>query len=127
MLGPVTPAELADNLEAVGDPAIPVADFAENDALRCDFRGETLDDTSIKAFCDHIAPIARRLGEMGFATNREDQAELAILRLAYSRHVAIEASFAAGSKLFVDYRLLGREASLRQRLEGLAELDLLRR
>ena len=127
MLGPVAPAELSEILDTVGEPAIPIADFAQNHGLRCDFRGDALDNSAMAAFRDHVEPIARRLAEIPFHANREDRTQLAILRLAYSRDVAIEASFSADSKLLVDYRLLGREASLRQRLEGLADLDLLRR
>ena len=127
MLMPVAPAELSQILEEIGDPALPIADFADNHALRCDFKGERLNASSIRAFRNHAAPIWRRLAEIPFRASHEDRAELALLRLAYSRDVAVEASFAADSKLLVDYRLLGRESSLRERLEGLAALDLLRR
>jgi hypothetical protein len=127
MLGPVTPAQLADALVEVPDPAAPIADFACNQGLRRDFTSERLDPSAIEAFRELSAPICRRLAELPFRAAREDRPELALLRIAYSRDAAIEASFAPDSILLVDYRLLGRVSGLRQRLEALADLDLLRR
>jgi hypothetical protein len=127
MLGPVTPAQLADALIEVPDPAVPIADFAGNQGLRCDFVSERLDPPAIAAFHDLSTPIWRRLAELPFRAAREDRAELTLLRIAYSRDAAIEASFAPDSRLLVDYRLLGRISAARQRLEALADLDLLRR
>lgn len=67
------------------------------------------------------------MAELPFRSAHEDRAELTLLRIAYSRDAAIEASFAPDSILLVDYRLLGRISAARQRLESLADLDLLRR
>ncbi|MBV8132926.1 MAG: hypothetical protein JO282_10520 [Alphaproteobacteria bacterium] len=127
MLGPVTSARLANALMEVPDPAVPIADFAGNQGLRRDFAGERLDPPALAAFRELSTPIWRRLAELPFRAAHEDRAELALLRIAYSRDAAIEASFAADSSLLVDYRLLGRISAARQRLEGLADLDLLRR
>jgi hypothetical protein len=127
MLGPVTPAQLADALVELPDPAIPIADFAGNTGLRCDFASEGLDPSSLAAFRDLSTTIWRRLAELPFRAAHEDRAELTLLRIAYSRDVSIEASFAPDSSLLVDYRLLGRIPAARQRLEALADLDLLRR
>jgi hypothetical protein len=127
MLGPVTPAQLGDTLNEVPDPAIPIADFAGNRGLRCDFSSERLDPPALEAFRDFSTPIWRRLAELPFRAAHEDRSELTVLRIAYSRDAAIAASFAADSSLLVDYRLLGRISATRQRLEALADLDLLRR
>jgi len=127
MLGPVTPAQLADALLGVPDPAVPIADFAGNQGLRCDFASERLDPPAIAAFRDLSTPIWRRLAELPFRAAHEDRAELTLLRIAYSRDAAIEASFTPDSSLLVDYHLLGRISAARQRLEALADLDLLRR
>jgi len=127
MLGPVTPERLAEALIEVPDPAVPIADFAGNQGLRCDFASERLDPAAIAAFRDLSTPIWRRLADLPFRAAHEDRAELTLLRIAYSRDAAIEASFAPDSNLLVDYRLLGRISVARQRLEALADLDLLRR
>jgi hypothetical protein len=127
MLGPITPAQLADTLLELPDPAVPIADFAGNRGLRCDFASERLDPPAIAAFRDLSTPIWRRLAELPFKSAHEDRAELTLLRMAYSRDAAIEASFAPDSSRLVDYRLLGRISAARQRLEALADLDLLRR
>ena len=127
MLGAVTPAQLADALLEVPDPAVPIADFAGNTGLRCDFAGERLNPPALAAFRDFSTPIWRRLAELPFRAAHEDRAELTLLRIAYSRDAAIEASFAPDSSRLVDYRLLGRISAARQRLEALADLDLLRR
>ena len=127
MLGAVTPAQLADALLEVPDPAVPIADFAGNPGLRCDFAGERLNPPALAAFRDFSTPIWRRLAELPFRAAHEDRAELTLLRIAYSRDAAIEASFAPDSSRLVDYRLLGRISAARQRLEALADLDLLRR
>src|SRR5438105_3779745 len=127
IVGHVAPSQLAEVLDGLEEPAIPVADFANNRDLRSDFVDETLDLPSIQAFREHAAPIWRRLGELPVHAAREDRAGLGVLRLAYSRDVSIEASFAPDSVLLVDYRLLGRSPAARQRLEALPDLDLLRR
>jgi Thaumarchaeal output domain 1 len=67
------------------------------------------------------------LAELSFGAAHEDRAELTLFRIAYSRDAPIEASFATDSILLVDYRLLWRISAARQRLEALADLDLLRR
>ena len=127
MLGRVTPAEFADALEEAPDPAVPIADFADNPGLRSDFVGGRFDASAIATFREFSAPIWRRLTELPFSVAREDRAELTLLRIAYSRDAAIEASFAPDSSLLVDYRLLGRGSATRQRLEAMADLDLVRR
>jgi hypothetical protein len=127
ILGLVTPAQLTDALLEVPDPAVPVADFAGNQGLRRDFAADRLEQPAIAAFREFSAPIWRRLAELPFRSAREDRPELTLLRIAYSRAAAIEASFAPDSTLLVDYRLLGRISAARQRLEALADLDLLRR
>jgi GGDEF domain-containing protein len=127
ILGPIAPAKLAEALDEMPEPALPIADFADNRELRRDFIGERLDPSSIQAFRDHSTPIWRRLSELPVRAAREDRAELNILRLAYSRDVSIEASFAPDSMLLVDYQLLGRGSATRQQLEALADMDLLRR
>ena len=106
MLGPVTPAQMAEALIEVPDPAVPIADFAGSQGLRRDFASERLDPPAIAAFRDFSTPIWRRLAELPFGAAHEGQAELTLLRIAYSRDAPIEASFALDSILLVDYRLL---------------------
>ena len=127
MLGPLTPAQVAYALLEVPDPAVPIADFAGNQGLRCDYSSKRLDPPAIAEFRDLSTPIWRRLAELPFRAAREDRPELTLLRMSYSRDATIEANFAPDSRLLVDYRLLGRISAARQRLEALADLDLLRR
>jgi hypothetical protein len=127
LLGRVTPIELRQTLDDALDPALPVADFAANHDLRRDFVGEQLNVSTLQAFREHSARIWHRLNELPFRSDREDWVELNLLRLTYSRGVSIEGTFTADSTLIVQYPLLGREAGTRQRLEALADLDLLRR
>jgi GGDEF domain-containing protein len=104
-----------------------VADFADNAALRHDFVAPVADARSILDFCRATAAIHQRLSVIPWHGRREDRVALSILRLAYSRDRALQASFAPGSPLLVDYELLGRQPALRQELEHLAQLGLLRR
>jgi hypothetical protein len=61
---PRPPAEFATPWKRPPDPAVPIADFAGNHGLRCDFIGERLDPLAIVAFRDYSAPIWRRLTEL---------------------------------------------------------------
>jgi GGDEF domain-containing protein len=127
LVGRVESGELGEVVEQLPDPAIPIADFGNNHELRRDFVGEGYDGSRIEELKQQFAPIWRRLDEFPFRAGREDRAEMALLRLAYSRAAMIEARLAADSPLLVEYPMLGRSAALRQRLEMLAGLDLLRR
>ena len=109
------------------DPAVPIADFGRNEDIRNDFVGEAIDPASIAALRQGFAPILHRLREMPFRSAHEDRAEMTVLRLAYSRDTAIEARFDPELRNIVEYPLLGRAPAMRQRLELLADLDLLRR
>lgn len=127
LLDRIEPDAFAAVLEELPDPAVPIADFAENRDLRRDFVGKGFDPASITELKQLFAPIWRRLAELPFRVAREDRAELTILRLAYSRDKMIEATLAADSPLLVEYPLLGRMSGTRQRLEMLAGLELLKR
>lgn len=127
LAGKVDPAELDAALEAAPDPAVPIADFGSNDMLRRDLSGASLDPASLRVIEQSFAPIWRRLAEFPFRAERDERAQLAALRLAYSRDKAIEAHFAPNSHSLVEYPLLGPVTGARQLLEGLAALDLLNR
>jgi GGDEF domain-containing protein len=127
LLDSVDPTEVAAALDAAPDPAVPIADFGRNEDIRNDFVGEAIDPASIAALRQGFAPILHRLREMPFRSAHEDRAEMTVLRLAYSRDTAIEARFDPDSRNIVEYPLLGRAPVTRQRLELLADLDLLRR
>jgi Thaumarchaeal output domain 1 len=127
LIGSVESSEFAALVEQLPDPAIPVADFGNNRDLRRDFVGEGFDGSRIEELKQHFAPIWRRLDEFPFRAGRDDRAEMMLLRLAYSRETMIEAKLAADSPPLVEYPMLGRSAAIRQRLEMLAGLDLLRR
>jgi hypothetical protein len=51
LTGPVGEPEFAAALESAADPALPVADFADNAALRHDFVAPVADARSILDFC----------------------------------------------------------------------------
>ena len=119
--------EVAAALDAAPDPAVPIADFGRNEDIRNDFVGEAIDPAAIAALRQGFALILHRLKEMPFRSAHEDRAEMTVLRLAYSRDTAIEARFDPESRNIVEYPLLGRAPVMRQRLELLADLDLLRR
>ena len=67
MLGPVTPERLADALIEVPDPAVPIADFAGNQGLRCDFASERLDPPAIEPYALELVGAERGivLGKKG--------------------------------------------------------------
>jgi GGDEF domain-containing protein len=127
LLGPVEPAVLADALDAASDPAVPIADIGGNRELRSDFTSDALDGAVTAQMRHCFAPIRQRLEAIPFSGAHEDRADLTILRLAYSRNTAIAATFDPASRNAVEYPLLGHGVALRQRLEGLAALDLLHR
>jgi hypothetical protein len=127
LAGKVSPAEFAASIEVMPDPAVPIADFAGNHAIRNDFSADHLDEQSLAAARLRFAPVFQRLAEIPFRAAREDRSEILTLRLAYSRASPIEARFAPGLTSVVQYPLLGRAAPKRVELEGLAFRDLLRR
>jgi hypothetical protein len=127
LVGPIEPAVLADALDAAPDPAVPIVDLGGNAGLRSDHAADTFDPALLDELRQRFAPILRRLEAIPFHGAREDRPELTILRLAYSRNIAIAAAFDPASPNLVEYPLLGRAAAQRQRLEGLATLELLRR
>jgi hypothetical protein len=91
LLARIQPSELSSALEQAPDPAIPIADFGNNNMVRRDFVGLNFDRESIHEIERTFAPIWRRLGEFPFKAAREGRAELTTLRLAYSRDSAITA------------------------------------
>jgi hypothetical protein len=127
LLDRIDAADLLVALADLPDPTVPIADFGNNGTLRRDFVGSTLDEASIADLKQQFAPIWLRLAALPFRAAPQDRAELATLRLAYSRNRPIEAMLASDSLSLVEYPLLGRGAGTRRRLELLAELDLLRR
>src|SRR5262245_13522370 len=127
LVGAVEPAALADALDAASDPAVPIVDLGGNRAFRSDYTGDASDTALADDLHERLAPILNRLSAIPFRAAREDRAELTILRLAYSRNTAIEATFDPTSRSLVEYPLLGRTSMHRARLEGLATLELLRR
>jgi GGDEF domain-containing protein len=127
LVGTVQPAVLAEALDAALDPAVPIADFSASSGARHDFTAKVLDDEAIADMRWTFTPIWQRLADMPFRASAEDRADLTVLRLAYSRETSIEANFAINSQALVHYPLLDPAPSTRQRLELLADLDLLRR
>ena len=91
LVGPVSAGELAAAADAMPDPGAPVADFAANHGVRHDVAAPVLDAQTLAAARMRMAPIAQRLLDLPFRAAREERAEMAILRLAYSRASAIEA------------------------------------
>ena len=127
LVGKVEPAELTSALDQALDPALPIADFGNNNTLRRDFVGLNFDDGSVHEIEQSFAPIWRRLAEFPFNAVRESRTEMYILRLAYSRNSAITAAFDPNSRHLVKYPLLGALTGEQRTLEMLAHLDLLRR
>ena len=127
LLGKVEAAELASVLDDAPDPSLPIADFGNNETLRRDFIGSSLDETSLKEMEQQFAPVWRRLAELPFTAAREFRAEMNILRLAYSRDTPIAAALDPNVHQLVKYPLLGPANGERQTLEMLAQVELLRR
>jgi hypothetical protein len=127
LAGTVSAAEFAAAIALMPDPAVPIADFANNSGVRSDFRADVLNHESLAAARLRFAPILERLCDIPFSTTREDRSEMLTLRLAYSRAVPVEACFAPDSSTVIQYPLLGPAAPKRAELEGLSFLDLLRR
>ena len=127
LLARIQPSELSSALDQAPDPAIPIADFGNNNVVRRDFVGSNFDRESIHEIERTFAPIWRRLAEFPFKAAREGRAELTTLRLAYSRDSAITAVLDPNSRRVVEYPLLGAIAGERRQLETLAGLDLLHR
>lgn len=114
-------------LREVSDPAVPVIDFYGNHSVRRDFIGPLLNDDSAKELRRALAPTWRRLSEIPFRSNQEDRAGLTVLRLAFSRDAAINATFVSNHELIVQYPLVGTSVGTRHQLELLADQDLLNR
>jgi TackOD1 domain-containing protein len=123
----IKPSELTTVLQQLPDPAVPIADFADNRDLHRDFVGQDFASSSVADLKQLFAPITHRLAELPFRAAREDRVELTVLRLAYSRDAMIEAKLVVDSPFLVEYPLLGRAPGTRQRLEMLAGLGLLQR
>jgi hypothetical protein len=127
LVGKVAPADFNRVLEEVADPALPVADFGNNPAIRRDLSGASLDPSTFAFLEKSWAPIWWRLSEIPYKEESGSRAELAILRIAHSRQAPIEARFDAASQHLVEYPLLGNSAGVRRQLETLAGLELLTR
>jgi hypothetical protein len=127
LAGRVEPANFAALLDRLPDPAIPIADFANNRDLRRDFTGAGFVSANIAELKQIFMPIWTRLADLPFRAAPEDRVDMTVLRLSYSRDSMIEAKLAADSPLLVEYPMLGRTVSTRQRLEMLTNLGLLQR
>lgn len=127
LLGEVTRAQLADTLNLVPDPAVPVADFAANKRLRHDFVAALLDRASLGAMRYRFTPIWRRLAEFPFRFRTGERTALALLRHAYARECPITARFAISQSALVEYDFLAGEPCIRRHLESLADQRLLAR
>jgi GGDEF domain-containing protein len=123
----VEPAELEEALALSPDPAVPIADFADNRWTRRDYTGKNLDQTGFEEMVKALSPIWLRLAELPFRSELEDREELTTLRLAYSRDTSILAAYTPETPLIVDYPLLGRSPGIRRQLELMADAELLRR
>lgn len=123
----VEATELAAALAEAIDPALPIADFGGNRLLRQDFAALALTAETFAEMKQRFLPIWRRLDEIPFRADREDEAELATLRIAYSRDKPIEAVFTPDTRHIVAYPLLGMGAGIRPQLELLGDVGLLRR
>jgi GGDEF domain-containing protein len=119
--------ELADVLLRAPDPALPIADFFNNNPVRRDFIGSLLSDESAREMQKTFAPIWRRLSEFPYRTQVQDRTAMIILRLAYSREAPVEAVFNTRYPLTVQYPLVGTGPGIRQHLEVLANQELLSR
>jgi hypothetical protein len=125
--GPIEGSELAAVLEIVGDPALPIADFAGLSGIRNDYRATGLNPRSCAEAWSFVAPIRRRLAELPFVAPRNERREMTVLRLAWSRDLPVQAAFNANAKHLVAYPLLGEDADNRERLDRLAAMELLAR
>jgi GGDEF domain-containing protein len=123
----VDPSEVVAALGVTQDPALPIADFAANRGIRRDFEAGAFSVASFAAACAHFKPIWERLAELPFRAPRQERAELTALRLAYTRDMSIEASFAPDTRGLIDYVLLGVSPANRERLESLTGAAALRR
>jgi hypothetical protein len=122
----VDAAVLAAALAEAPDPAVPIADFGANPMLRHDFSRANFNAGTFGEMKQAFAPIWRRLVELPFRAEREDRAELATLRLAYSREAPIEGVLTPETRNVVEYPLLGVGAGARRQLELLADIGVLR-
>jgi hypothetical protein len=127
LVGEVSAAELVAAIDVMPDPAMPIADFAENHTTRHDFAARALDAPALAAALAQFTPIARRLAELPFRASRQDRGDLLILRLAWSRASPIEACFNPASPNVVDYPLMMSPTPNRVALERLACSALLKR
>jgi hypothetical protein len=127
LVGAVNAAELAAAIEVMPDPAMPIADFAGNHAIRSDFVADTFDEGTLAAAQASFASIDKLLREIPFQATREERNEMLTLRLAYSRARPIEARFDPNSPNLIHYPLLSCGGPKRAELEGLSFLNVLRR
>jgi hypothetical protein len=127
LLKHIDPVELTNALAEAPDPAVPVADFFDDHPVRRDFIGSLLNDESAKEMGQRFAPIWRRLDELPYRASPQDRTAMTILRLLYSRDTPAKASFYPDYPLTVQYQLVGTGAGVRQHLETLANLELLKR
>ena len=127
LLKHINPLELTNALAKLPDPAVPVADFFGNHPVRRDFIGSLLNDESAKEMGQRFASIWRRLDALPYRASPQDRTAMTILRLLYSRDAPAKASFYPDYPLTVQYQLVGTGAGVRQHLETLANLELLRR
>ena len=127
LVGQANPEDLAVAIDAMPDPAVPIADFGANIGTRRDFSATVLDTSTLADALARFEPIIRRLVTLPFRADRQDRDDMLIFRLAYSRDRPIEACFDAGTPDIVDYPLIACDRPKRVELEGLAFRDLLRR
>lgn len=127
IVGPIDPSRLMSVLEAVEDPAIPVANFTGRPHARIDFSTDSLTAETLSAAAKRFEPIWKRLAAFPFIASRRERPEMTILRLAYSRDVSIEASWNVGAKTVVAYDLLEPSQANQERLESLATMGAFRR
>lgn len=125
LLDRIDPAELTLALETAPDPAVPIADFGNNNLLRHDFGGASFSSESLHDIAHVFAPIWRRLAEIPNLGEQGERDELTILRLAYSRDTKIKAVLTPETPHLVEYPLLGAATAPRPRLEMLAGIGLL--
>ena len=127
LVGEVSAADLAAAIDVMPDPAVPIADFAQNHTTRHDFAAIALDAPALAAALAHFTPIVRCLAELPFRAARQDRSDLLILRMAWSRASPIEACFSPASTQVVDYPLITSHRPKRVVLERLACSALLQR
>lgn len=127
IVGPIDSSRLASALETIEDPAVPIADFTSTPHARIDFSADSLTTETLTAAAKRFEPIWARLAAFPFIASRRERPEMTILRLAYSRDVAIEASWDVNAKTVVGYDLLEPSQANQERLESLASMGALRR